>query len=68
MTTGLSIIEVEQSLRSGFIIIFVSCICDVGDRRGQEHSGEEVYSNAVRVFDTGPYNCITFMIKHHFRQ
>ena len=24
-----------------------------GDRRGHEHSGEEVYSNSVRVFDTG---------------
>ena len=27
----------------------------VGDKRGQEHSGEEVYSNKVSVFDTGRF-------------
>ena len=32
-----------------------AAVCVAGDRRGQEHSGEEVYSNSVRVFDTGWY-------------
>lgn len=32
----------------------LSC-CLLGDRMGQYHSGQEVYSNSVRVFDTGMY-------------
>jgi len=37
------------------VITVITFVCVVGDRRGQEHSGEEVYSNSVRVFDTGWY-------------
>ena len=29
--------------------------CFLGDRMGQYHSGQEVYSNSVKVFDTGMY-------------
>ena len=31
------------------------CCFLVGDRLGQYHSGQEVYSSSVRVFDTGLY-------------
>ena len=33
-------------------IVNLSCFVP-GDRMGQYHSGQEVYSNSVRVFDTG---------------
>ena len=41
------------------LVELLAFVCFVGDRRGQEHSGEEVYSNTVRVFDTGEHinNC-----------
>ena len=32
------------------------CCFLVGDRLGQYHSGQEVYSSSVRVFDTGLYS------------
>ena len=40
------------------ILMNFCCVC-IGDKRGQEHSGEEVYSNKVSVFDTGQFKINT---------
>lgn len=53
---------VNINLGKCFLIHRDHCFFVTGDRRGHEHSGEEVYSNSVRVFDTGVLGLLGSML------
>ena len=58
----LAVWVVNINLGKCFLFIEITVFFVTGDRRGHEHSGEEVYSNSVRVFDTGVLGLLGSML------